>query len=167
MEATDAVDRRLVRTDGELSFDERFAAARPRLLSLCTSLVGNVEAHDIVQDVYIQAHRRLDQLRNPAALEGWLARIAVNLCYSYHRRQREVVREISPAVSAPAERDVALRELVERLPARERTILVLHYGHGYRLEEIALLLSLSHTNVRTIIARTRRRLLREWREAGA
>jgi DNA-directed RNA polymerase specialized sigma24 family protein len=35
---------------------------------------------------------------------------------------------------------------------------VLHYGHGYRLEEIAEMTGLSAINVRTIIFRARRRL---------
>jgi RNA polymerase sigma factor (sigma-70 family) len=61
-------------------------------------------------------------------------------------------------------RNLALRELVERLPPRQRTVLVLFYAYGYGLDEIAELLSLSHTNVRSIIARTRRRLLAEWQE---
>ncbi|MGH2385500.1 MAG: sigma factor-like helix-turn-helix DNA-binding protein [Candidatus Limnocylindria bacterium] len=42
-------------------------------------------------------------------------------------------------------------------------MLVLHYGHGYGLEEVATLLDLTHTNVRTIIARTRKRLYVAWR----
>jgi RNA polymerase sigma factor (sigma-70 family) len=51
------------------------------------------------------------------------------------------------------------------LPPRERTVLVLHYGHGYQLDEIATLLDLTHTNVRSIIARTRKRLFHAWRMA--
>jgi DNA-directed RNA polymerase specialized sigma24 family protein len=90
-------------------------------------------------------------------------RIAVNLSFSHHRRGRRL-RELLPALlprrAAPP--DLGLRELVEQLPARERTVLVLHYGHGYRLEEIAALLDLTHTNVRTIIARTRKRLHAAW-----
>ena len=60
--------------------------------------------------------------------------------------------------------DLALREMIERLPLRERAILVLHYGHGYSLEEIAGILSLSYPNVRALISRTRRRLYRQWKE---
>ena len=60
--------------------------------------------------------------------------------------------------------DPALRDLIERLPLRERAILVLHYGHGYTLEEIAGTLSLSYANVRTLLSRTRRRMYRDWKE---
>lgn len=128
-------------------------------------MVGSDEAHDVVQDTYIAARARLGRLRDPNALEAWLVRIAVNRCMDRHRRSGRLVPlsvvEDSRATTDP---DRELRSLVERLPTRERTIVVLHYGHGYRLDEIGALLSLSHTNVRTIVSRARQRLLRSLRE---
>lgn len=148
-------------------FDARFDAARGRLLRIAVSLVGDTEAEDVVQDTYVAARRRLPQLRDPDALEAWLTAIAVNLAFSRHRRRR-ALRNLLPRLHRSqvvhGSRDLALRELVEALPPRERTVLVLHYGHGYRLEEIAGLLDLTHTNVRTIIARTRKRLFTAWRD---
>jgi RNA polymerase sigma-70 factor (ECF subfamily) len=153
-------------TDARADFDARFALARQRLLRITASLVGAVDAEDVVQDAYLLGRRRFDQLRDDAAFEPWVTRIAVNLCFGRHRRGkrlRELLPALMPRRSAPS--DIGLRELVEALPPRERTVLVLHYGHGYRLEEIAALLDLTHTNVRTIIARTRKRLYTAWRKA--
>ena len=42
--------------------------------------------------------------------------------------------------AAPPVSDPDLRAMVETLPYRQRTIVVLHYGHGLSLEEIARLL---------------------------
>ena len=67
-------------------------------------------------------------------------------------------------LEAPAGRDAALIELVERLAPADRTIVVLHYGHGYALDEIARLLDLNYATVRSRIARARIRLFREWTE---
>ena len=158
-EVTDAAD---VRAD----FDARFAPARERLLRIAGSLVGAQEAEDVVHDTYELGRRRFGQLRERSAFEPWLTRIAVNLCFGRHRRTRRL-RELLPALAPgrPAASDIGLRELVETLPPRDRTVLVLHYGHGYGLEEIATILDLTHTNVRTIIARTRKRLFAAWRHA--
>jgi RNA polymerase sigma-70 factor (ECF subfamily) len=148
-----------------VDFDVRFAAVRRRLLRICASLVG-AEAEDVVQDTYLAARDRFRNLRDPVAFDAWVIRIAVNRCMDRHRRGSRLealgLRERS---SSASQRDVGLRELIERLPPRERTTVVLHYGYGYRLDEIGRLLDLSHTNVRTIIARARQRLLRAWREA--
>jgi RNA polymerase sigma factor (sigma-70 family) len=153
-------------TDARVDFDARFALARERLLRITASLVGPDEAEDVVQDTYVLGRRRFGQLRDASAFEPWLTRIAVNLCFSRHRRGAQL-RRLLPALLPirRAHSDVGLRELVEALPPRERTVLVLHYGHGYQLDEIATLLDLTHTNVRSIIARTRRRLFAAWRRA--
>lgn len=149
--------------------DRQFEVHRPGLVRLCASMVGADDADDIVQDTYMVARRRLAQLQDPAALGSWLKRIAVNRCYDGHRRRRRLIERL-PLLHrsiAHSQRDLSLVELIDRLPARQRTVLVLHYAHGYALNEIAELLSLSHVNVRTIIARTRRSLLEAWKEADA
>ena len=55
--------------------------------------------------------------------------------------------------------------LVEQLPIRSRAVLVLHHGYGYSLAEVAEILGLTHTNVRSIAARSRRRLMDRAKEA--
>ncbi len=145
-----------------VDFDRRFGVARPRLERICGSLVGAGDAADVVHDTYIQARARLGQLRDPGSLEAWLTRIAVRACYDLHRRGRRTVAYPMAVLEAPAGRDAALVELVERLPPADRTIIVLHYGHGYGLDEIARLLDLNYATVRSRIARARIRLFREW-----
>jgi RNA polymerase sigma-70 factor (ECF subfamily) len=146
--------------------DHRFAATRPSLVRVCASLVGPEEAEDAVQDAYLQARRGIRQLRDAATMEAWLYRIAVNVCYGWHRRRRPHVELPADAETGdgPA-RDLGLVQLIEALPPRERTILVLHYGHGYGLDEIAVLLGIKHVTVRSIISRTRRRLHGELEDA--
>lgn len=153
----------------DASFDQRFMLVRPRLLAICTGLVGRDSAEDVVHDTYEKGRRRFAQLRDDEAFEAWITRIAVNQCKDLRRRQN-LARARLPALLRPqrtASPDVALTELIERLPPRERTVLVLHYGHGYGLHEIAGLLAMSHTNVRTVIARTRHRLAEQWLEGMA
>jgi len=58
--------------DQAAEFDRRFGLVRTRLERICGSLVGAVDAPDIVHDVYLQARPRIGQLRDPDALEAWL-----------------------------------------------------------------------------------------------
>ena len=143
-----------------------FASARPRLLRIATSLVGADAAEDVVQDTYLTARARLGQLRDPSAIEAWLARICVHRSYRVKRRGRrlqELLALLPFARSAPpASGPIELRELVERLPPRERAVVVLQHGYGYTLAEVAELVGVSHANARQIASRTRARLLREW-----
>ncbi len=156
---TDAAET--VRSD----FDERFAVMRPRLLAIGISLAGRDAAEDIVQDTYLSGRRKIGQLRDQSAFDAWLARIAVNACYNYHRGLRRLVADVAGFENRRSNaeaRNVGLRELIERLPARDRTVVVLHYGHGYGLDEIAGFLDLTHTNVRSIVHRARKRLAAQW-----
>lgn len=150
-------------------FDERFAVMRPRLLAIGISLAGPDAAEDIVQDTYVRGRSKIGQLRDPSAFDAWLARIAVNACYNHHRGLRRFVSDLTGFESrrpSAETRDIGLRELIERLPARDRTVVVLHYGHGYGLDEIARFLDLTHTNVRSIVHRARRRLAAQWQESN-
>jgi RNA polymerase sigma-70 factor (ECF subfamily) len=162
IEAAEVTDANDARAD----FDARFALARERLLRIAGSLVGAEEADDVVHDSYLLGRQRFDQLREASAFEGWMTRIVVNQAFGRHRRTRRL-RELLPALlpRRAAGSDLGLRDLVERLPPRERTVIVLHYGHGYGLDEIAAMLDLTHTNVRSIVARTRKRLFAAWRKA--
>ena len=147
-------------------YDERFQALRPRLMAICRSLAGSADAEDAVHDTYLRGRRSSHQLRDVNSFDAWLARIAVNVCYGRRRSIRSHV--LGPLIAPPSDttvpRDAGLRELIERLPSRERTVVVLHYGHGYRLDEIAEILGTSHTNARTIVHRARRRLAAQWKD---
>jgi RNA polymerase sigma-70 factor (ECF subfamily) len=149
------------------AFDARFALARDRLVRICAGFVGADAAEDVAQDTYLRARERRNQLHDLDLFEAWLTRIAINLCVNRHRSGRRLLEMLPSFLSQPtaAERDLGLRELVEQLPARERTLVVLHYGHGYRLDEIARMSGLSAINVRTIVFRARRRLASRLREA--
>jgi RNA polymerase sigma-70 factor (ECF subfamily) len=151
-------------------YDARFAAARDRLVRVCAALVGTDAAEDIVHDAYLRGRSRFAQLRDLDLFESWLTRLAVNLCVNRSRRTRrlrdlvpELVGRLRGTRSAP--RDAGVVELIEGLSPRERTIIVLHYGYGYQLDEIARMAGLTSGNVRSIAFRARRRLADQLREA--
>ena len=146
-------------------FDVAFESLRPRLLALARSLLGPDAAEDAVQDTYVVGRESLGQLRDPAALEAWLKRICVTRCYRVHRRRRLLDRVLARLVPAAPVRETSIRDLVERLPRRQRVVIVLHYGHGYSLAEISELIDERYDNVRAIASRARRKLLEAWLEA--
>ena len=153
---------------GVEALDQRFPEIRDRLVAICRS-VGGDAAEDAVQEAYLVARRTIGQLRDVDAMDGWLTTIAIRHCIDRHRRDARF-RDRLPALfhRQPKEesRDLGLTELVKQLPARHRAVTVLHYGYGYSLPEVATLLGLSHTNVRSIVMRARRRLYAAWQEAN-
>jgi len=155
----------------DVDLDAAFAAARPRLVRIATSLIGADSAEDVVHDTYLVARERLGQLRDPGAIEAWLARICVHRSFRLRRRGKRLHELLDalpfPRVTTPPQGRLELHELVENLPPRERAVVVLQHGYGYSLDEVAQLVGVSHANARKISSRTRARLLREWLEAEA
>lgn len=155
----------------DVDLDSAFAAARPRLVRIASSLVGADAAEDVVHDTYLMARARLGQLRDPGAIEAWLARICVHRSFRVRRRGRRLQELLGvlpfPRVTPSPHGRLELHELVENLPPRERAVVVLQHGYGYSLDEVARLVGVSHANARKIASRTRARLLREWLEAEA
>ena len=144
------------------SYDMRFAMGRDRLVAICRGLVGADAAEDVVHDTFLRGRRAFHQLRDDELFEAWITRIAVRVCLDLRRanhRFTEVARAWwRPERDRSPQRDVGLRQLIERLPPRERTVVVLHYGYGYRVDDIAAIAGLSAANVKTILFRARRRL---------
>jgi len=141
-------------------FDDRFEDVRGRLTAVCIALAGADHAPDLVQETYLRASHRLHQLRDPSLFDAWVVRIAMNEAKSLTRRERRERERLSrlPSIERAPGPDTALRELVQRLPLRQRAVIVLHYAYGYRLGEVATLLGLSEINVRTLAFRARRAL---------
>jgi DNA-directed RNA polymerase specialized sigma24 family protein len=122
-----------------------------------------------VQDTYLTARARIAQLRDPGAIEAWLARICVHRSFRVRRRGRRLQELLGvlpfPRVTPPPAGRLELQELVEQLPPRDRAVVVLQHGYGYSLDEVARLVGVTHANARKISSRARARLLRAWLEA--
>jgi RNA polymerase sigma-70 factor (ECF subfamily) len=85
------------------------------------------EVDDLVQDVFVQALRRLGALRDPAAFGPWLAAIARNRARDYHRRRDdtdELPDDLPGPGPCPGDAASVLR-LIRALPEAYRETLVL------------------------------------------
>src|SRR6478672_12133107 len=65
---------------GELgAFEELYRTHSGRLFSLALRMLGNpADAEDLLQEIFLSAHRKLDSYRGEAALGTWLYRLAMN-----------------------------------------------------------------------------------------
>ena len=118
-------------------FDLRFESVRRRLHAVCVAIAGSDDAADLVQETYLRAADRLHQLRDPDLFDAWIVRIALNEARSAVRRRRRRLEQAAGfAIQVAPVPDAELRQLVDQLAPRERAVIVLHYGYGYRMAEI-------------------------------
>jgi RNA polymerase sigma-70 factor (ECF subfamily) len=146
--------------DLELAFDEVFRRYAPYVGALVLKLIGRPgDVDDVVQDVFIQAHRGLSKLRDPEAVRPWLRRITVRRARRFLRK-RWVLRwfresdvdtesELCDPAASPEERAMVsyVYRTLERMPRDERLSWVLRFVEGETLESIAELLGASVSTV--------------------
>jgi RNA polymerase sigma factor (sigma-70 family) len=138
-------------------------AARALAVAQRTALgvLGDREAaRDVAQDVALQALRRRHTLRDPAALDAWVRRIAVRAALREARRERRRREAEDAGVAAadapPRDDDLAgPLALLDGLPARQRAALTLRYVHDLTDAEIARALGCRTGTVRSLLSRGR------------
>jgi RNA polymerase sigma-70 factor (ECF subfamily) len=154
---------------------ERFAQARPRLLRLAYSELGDVgEAEDVVQEAWLRLERAdAETIEN---LDGWLttvvARLALDRLQSARARRETYVGPWlpEPMVSDddPADRvtldesvSYALLTVLEQLSPAERTAFVLHDVFDVPFGDVAEVVGRTPEAVRQLASRARRHVKRE------
>lgn len=133
-------------------------------------LASRADAEDVVQDVFLTAWRRLDQLEQDSAFVGWLYRTATNRCLNVIRNRKPLAeadldqRESTGAAGRPeraaetSAQMAALTEALGTLTPDQRACWLLREVHGRSYEEIAVAVGTTSTAVRGRIARARAQL---------
>jgi RNA polymerase sigma-70 factor, ECF subfamily len=143
---------------------------RPSLYaSAMASLNNRAEALDAVQDTFVTALLRIGDVRDPAAVRGWLHAVLRNVCRMRLRRRREVL--VATAIEAPgcipgpeeALETHVLRDWVwdalEDLSVEERMSMMLrHFSRCTSYEAIAAVTGVPVGTVRSRLSRARSRL---------
>ena len=163
--------RRAARGDRD-AFHDLVEATRTSLFQLAWRILRNYhDAEDVLQEVYIKAHRGLPDWRGHAKVQTWLYRIAVNACLDRTRGTKattisidnEEERHWEPADPHPAndpQRGLDARELREQvdvalmgLTPTERAIFNLRHERELALKEIAAVLDRSEGMVKNLLFR--------------
>jgi RNA polymerase sigma-70 factor (ECF subfamily) len=134
----------------------------PLVHGILLARVPRVEVDDLVQDIFLQAFKKLHTLRNGAAFGPWIAMIARNRAVDFYRRSRETV-EITDDVrgsNTSDSRATEILELIRNLPDAYRETLVLRLVEGMTGPEIAVRTGLTPASVRVNLHRGMK-LLRE------
>jgi RNA polymerase sigma-70 factor (ECF subfamily) len=145
-----------------------FEAHFRRLYRYLDRLSGDPElAADLAQEAFVRLYRRGEL---PDAPEAWLITVALNLfrnARTTERRRRLLLATASGPEShsepgPPADHEAAaeesrarVRAAIDRLPDRERRLLLLR-AEGYSYRDLAGALELNEASVGTLLARARR-----------
>lgn len=157
---------------GELAaFTELFHAYQARVYRLAiTILRDELEAEDVVQDVFVRVFERISDYRGESAFTTWLTAIVVNRCRDKLRRRRvrqalsldrlrgrASADDLAELVARRQQRQ-SLWALVDRLDDKYRLPVILHYHEGLPCGEVARALNLRTSTVYSRLNAARVRL---------
>lgn len=129
-----------------------------------TLLREDADCSDAISAAIVKAFSKIDTLREDAYAKTWLIRILLNECYTILRQKTRVVslEDYTLPEEVPRESDYSeLYEALERLPEPSRLCISLYYMEGYNVREIAELLDMSETAVKSRLSRSREKLRRD------
>jgi RNA polymerase sigma-70 factor, ECF subfamily len=150
-------------------FERLVGEVRPKLHRYCARMTGNaVDGEDIVQDALMKALAALPSVGAVDNPEGWLFRIAHNTALDFLRRrargpmmeQDEVLEMIAAPDSPDHDHETATISLrtFMRLPALQRSAVILKDVLGHSLEEVASITGASEAAAKSGLQRGRVRL---------
>lgn len=88
-----------------------------------------------------------------------MTRILIRVCVDMQRRQKRMIPTDDVAErTAEDEKVTALREAIDSLPQKARTMIVLHYMEGYDVREIAKMMGMTKGAVCAGLSRARDKL---------
>jgi RNA polymerase sigma-70 factor (ECF subfamily) len=145
---------------GPLKFEDVFRRYAPYVGAVVLRLIGRPgDVDDVVQDVFIQAHRGLPRLRDHDAVRPWLRRIAVRRAQRWLRTRWvrrwfgesdfDAETDLVDVTASPEERaQIAhVYRTLEQMNKDERLAWVLRFVEGETLESTAELLGCSVSTV--------------------
>ncbi|MBI3511556.1 MAG: sigma-70 family RNA polymerase sigma factor [Bacteroidetes bacterium] len=170
--------RRALEQGEQKAYAELMGRYRDSVYYMLLKMVNNKDdAEDLTVEAFGKAFKRLNQYTPNFAFSTWLFRIATNNCIDFIRRRRkntfsidqtiqddeggEMVMDLKSETLDPEEhimkkqKVMMLRELVDKLKPRYRTLIEMRYFQELSYEEIAEQLELPLGTVKAQLFRAR------------
>jgi RNA polymerase sigma-70 factor (ECF subfamily) len=175
-----------MRDDPELRFQQIYDEYHAKIFRYLTRMVGQGEAEDLTQEVFVKVGQSLETFRGESQLSTWIYRIATNAALDRLRQPSvrhgggkllpvEAIAEIKAdedirtgELKASTELKVihhemngCIREIIQALPERYRSIIVLSELEGLKDGEIADVLELTIQATKMRLHRARAKLRKD------
>lgn len=154
-----------------------------RLLRVIARFIRDPDlAEDLAQETFLRVYEKLDQFDTSRRFGPWLFRVGVNLTLDHLRKKKrrgwiglfsehtcgnEETRSYDPGQADPriaADEQQEVRRVLEDIPEKYRTVLVLRDLENFSTSEIAAILNRKEATVRWRLAEARSKFEELWRK---
>ena len=148
----------------DMEYMSRVRGMERKLYRIASAILfSDADSADAIQEAVFKGWMRRDGLREEKYFESWLIRILINECKNILRRRKRAplpLNEEARLRGAPEDMELSLhlRRCLAELPEKLRVPLLLHHLEGYGLADIARMLGLAPTLVKSRLYQARRAL---------
>jgi len=152
------------------AFETVYRQHSARIYSLACRMAGSPEdGEDLLQEVFLQAFRKLGTFKGDASLGTWLYRLALNHCLDYVRSRQARMKKLTDTLDAETSFEPAagrttpiakldLDRAIERLPEGCREAFVLHDVEGFDHKQVGELLGIAEGTSKSQVFKARLKL---------
>ena len=158
--------RRAKRHDPD-AFTELMESQKYVFYKTARAILSNDEdATDAIQETILTCWEKLEGLKEDRFFRTWVTRILINKCYDILRTNQKVIyMEDYPEIPTWEEENPAeWKEMLSVLEEDYRLVVTLYYAQGFKTKEIARILGMPDSTVRTKLARAREQLKKAFLE---
>ncbi|OEF95684.1 RNA polymerase sigma factor [Desulfuribacillus alkaliarsenatis] len=160
-----------LKANDEAAYAEIVTLYGDRILHLAYTIVGDRQlAVDVVQETFIGLYEKLYTFKGDSSLYTWLVRVALNKAKNKVRpsffKKITYLWDIKATDASPLPEEIIekkdrheqVREVLTSLPIKYRDVLYLHYYEELKIYEIAEILDVSDSAIKSRLARGREQL---------
>lgn len=156
-----------IKADNMLAFDVLYKKYSKRLFNFAYSILkSSQEAENLLQDVFLNLWEQRHNIEKDSSVKSYVFTIAYNMAVSVIRKKVrehqffEYLKTLQDLSQEPVNIEVEYNELTDRLnkiidklPARQREIYLLHKNEGLNYQEIAEKLNISVNTIENHMSR--------------
>ena len=152
------------------AYERLYKQHSARIYSLTTRMAGSAdEGEDLLQEIFLQAHRKLGGFKGDASVGTWLYRLALNHCLDFVRSRRARNTRVTDSLDnegsfepvAPRDTPIAridLERAIASLPEGCREAFVLHDVEGLDHDEVGAMLGIAEGTSKSQVFKARMKL---------
>lgn len=147
----------------ESKFNECVRTQSQRLYLIALSFTKNqADAEDILQNVYLKLWNCKKEFNSDEHMAKWLTKVCINeskdLLRLHFRKRNVPLEEAINLSNIDNTQDIDLIKAVMSLPKNQRTVIHLFYFEDLKISEIAKLLNIKESAVKTRLSRAKQKL---------
>jgi RNA polymerase sigma-70 factor (ECF subfamily) len=145
-----------------------FIANQKKLYLTALAITGNHQsAEDALQEAYLKTIKKCHQLKDIAVAKTWITRIVINECKNMLKARKTVSTDFQEFEMQYVEdfddKELRFYSIISNLNLEDREIMTLKYFQGYTMDEIASILNIPLSTVKSRVYRALEKLKSEWR----